>query len=61
MPKDTQIQKIQKKINAMREAYRDLVLALNSVEKDRERLARELDEIEDSAKIKILKKKLQNL
>ena len=61
MSKNNQAEKIQKKILAMQKVYRDLVLALESVDKERKKLAKEMDVVSDQIKLKILKNKLQNL
>ena len=61
MSKNNRAEKIQKKILAMQKVYRDLVLALDSVDRERRKLAKEMDAVSDQIKLKILKNKLQNL
>jgi hypothetical protein len=61
MSKNNRAEKIQKKILAMQKVYRDLVLALDSVDRERRKLAKEMDVVSDQIKLKILKNKLQNL
>ena len=61
MPKNNRVEKIQKKIQAMQKAYRDLVLAVEAVDKERKKLAEEIQTVNDQIKLKILKNKLQNL
>jgi|GEM_PF-6404445 len=61
MPNNNRADKIQKKIEAMQKAYRDLVLAIEAVDKERKKLAEEIQTVNDQIKLKILKNKLQNL
>ena len=61
MPKNNQVEKIQKKIRNMQKAYRDLVLAIEAVDIERKKLAEDIHNVNDQIKLKILKNKLKNL
>lgn len=61
MKKSKKLEKIQEKLENLRDIYRSLVSALSDVERERKMLERELNDVENGLKIQSLKKKLQNL
>ncbi|HOX60590.1 MAG TPA: hypothetical protein PLV72_01125 [Candidatus Magasanikbacteria bacterium] len=61
MKKSKKLEKIQEKLENLRDIYRSLVSALSDAERERKMLERELNDVENGLKIQSLKKKLQNL